>query len=81
MPPINSTVVRALNSFGLENLSRRNSLTSNSQPNSPLKKEGFIFPSEGIQSQALVRRMDTMLMERNQVEIGLHIKQNACKKS
>ncbi|XP_050534355.1 hamartin isoform X1 [Daktulosphaira vitifoliae] len=67
VPPINSTVVRALNSFGLENLSRRNSLTSNSQPNSPLRKEGFVFPSEGIQSQALVRRMDRMLMERNQI--------------
>lgn len=70
MPSINSTVVRALNSIGLENLSRRNSSTPNSQPSSPLKKEGFVFPPEDVQSQALVRRMDRMIMERNQVELG-----------
>lgn len=77
MPSINSTVVRALNTFGLENLSRRNSSTPNSQPSSPLKKEGFVFPSEDIQSQALFRRMDRMIMERNQVELGQTIKRNA----
>lgn len=68
-------MVRALNSFGLDNLSRRNSTTPNSQPSSPLKKEGFVFPSEDIQSQALVRRMDRMMLERNQVELGLDIKE------
>lgn len=65
-----------MNSFGLENLSRRNSSTPNSQPSSPLKKEGFIFPSEDIQSQALVRRMDRMMLERNQVELGQNSKIN-----
>lgn len=70
MPSINSTVVRALNSFGLDNLSRRNSSTPNSQPSSPLKKEGFVFPPEDIQSQAIVRRVDRMIMDRNQVELG-----------
>lgn len=64
-----------MNSFGLENLSKRNSSTPNSQPSSPLKKEGFVFPSEDIQSQALVRRMDRMIMERNQVELGQTTKQ------
>lgn len=64
-----------MNSFGLENLSKRNSSTPNSQPSSPLKKEGFVFPSEDIQSQALVRRMDRMIMERNQVELGQNTKQ------
>ncbi|CAH1709062.1 hamartin isoform X2 [Aphis gossypii] len=67
LPSINSTVVRALNSFGIDNLSRRNSSTPNSQPSSPLKKEGFIFPSEDIQSQSLARRVDRMIMERNQI--------------
>ncbi|XP_001942982.2 hamartin isoform X2 [Acyrthosiphon pisum] len=67
LPSINSTVVRALNSFGLDNLPRRNSSTPNSQPSSPLKKEGFIFPTEDIQSQSLVRRVDRMIMERNQI--------------
>lgn len=79
MPSINSTVVRALNTFGLDNLSRRNSSTPNSQPSSPLKKEGFVFPSEDTQSQALVRRMDRMLMERNQVELGQTIQRNVIK--
>lgn len=68
-----------MNSFGLDNLSRRNSSTPNSQPSSPLKKEGFVFPSEDIQSQALVRRMDRMIMERNQVELGRIIKRNVIK--
>ncbi|XP_025197521.1 hamartin isoform X2 [Melanaphis sacchari] len=67
LPSINSTVVRALNSFGIDNLSRRSSSTPNSQPNSPLKKEGFVFPSEDIQSQFLVRKVDRMIMERNQI--------------
>lgn len=80
MPSINSTVVRALNSFGLDNIARRNSSTPNSQPSSPLKKEGFVFPSEDIQSQALVRRMDRMIMERNQVELGQNLKRNVIKR-
>lgn len=76
LPSINSTVVRALNSFGIDNLSRRNSSTPNSQPSSPLKKEGFIFPSEDIQSQSLARRVDKMIMERNQVELGQTIEKS-----
>lgn len=77
--PSNSTVVRALNTFGLETISRRSSSTPNSQPSSPLKKEGFNFPSEDIHSQAIARRMDRMIMERNQVELGQTIKQNVIK--
>ncbi|VVC28746.1 Armadillo-type fold,Hamartin,Armadillo-like helical [Cinara cedri] len=77
LPTINSTVVRALNSMGLENLSRRNSSTPNSQPSSPLKKEGLFFPPEDFQSQALVRRMDKMIMERNQITDSTKEENNA----
>lgn len=74
--PSNSSVVRALNTFGVETISRRNSSTPNSQPSSPLKKEGFNFGSEDVHAQAIARRMDRMIMERNQVELGQTIKQN-----
>lgn len=70
MPSLNSSVARALNTFGLETLSRRNSSSPNSQPSSPLKKEGFVFSQEETQSQALNRRMDRMFVDRYQVEIG-----------
>lgn len=71
MPSLNnSSVARALNTFGLETLSRRNSSSPNSQPSSPLKKEGFVFPHEELQSQALNRRLDRMFIERYQVELG-----------
>lgn len=76
LPSINSTVVRALNTLGIETPSRRNSSSPNSQPSSPLKKDGFVFSPEEIQSHALSRRMDRMFVERHQVELGQIIKIN-----